>query len=97
MLSAAFAQALGRSAARLPQLWRVLHQADGAVWASVAPLLGAAPFKAGDAEDPALQQVFAERRRSARHEQQAQAWEQGWAARVNARLAQAAALLGVPA
>lgn len=97
LLSAAFAQALGRPAVRLQQLWRALHQADGAVWMSVAPLLGAAPFKAGDAEDPVLQQVFAERRQSARHEQQAQAWEQDWAARVNARLAQAAALLGVPA
>ncbi len=50
-----------------------------------------------EASQPALQQLFANRRDNADSEQQARAHEARWAKQVDARLDQAARLLGVRA
>ena len=65
-------------------------QADGSLWAQVAPLLGAPPLRAAEADDPALQRLFAVQRKAVDQEREALAMEQGWAAQVDARLARAA-------
>ena len=96
-MAAAFGQACVRPHARLAALWRALRAGDPAQWGKVWPLLVSAPLTEAEASQPALQQLFANRRDNADSEQQARAHEARWAKQVDARLDQAARLLGVSA
>lgn len=97
LVAAAFGQACVRPHARLAALWRALRAGDPAQWSKVWPLLVSAPLTEAEASQPALQQLFANRRDNADSEQQARAHEARWAKQVDARLDQAARLLGVSA
>ncbi|MBS0370077.1 MAG: extracellular solute-binding protein [Proteobacteria bacterium] len=94
-IAAAFGQAFVRPHARLVELWRRLHAADGAAWNTVWPLLTAPPLKEAEADDPAIQRAFFARRDDPAAEVLAAGLEKTWASRVDARYAKAASLLGV--
>lgn len=95
-VAAAFAQTLVRPHDRLVAQWQRLRAADGAAWQAVWPLLAAAPCAESEVDDPDIQRAFFARRDDPAAEARASALERAWAARADARIARAAALLGMP-
>ncbi len=95
VVAAAFVQACVRPHAQLVALWQALRQGNPTRWSAVWPLLTAPLLSEADASSSALQQVFANRRQDPAAEAAALAHEQRWASQVDARLHQAASLLGV--